>query len=63
MIMTQHTLWERNQFFIKDEEEFYNLCLSVDILLHNYNILSPKAPTFSLYAHPTGLGQNINATT
>ena len=63
MIITQHTLWERNQFCIKDEEEVYNLFLSVDLLLHNANILSPKAPTFSLYAHPTDLGQNANATT
>ena len=34
MIITQHTLWERNQLCIKDEEKVYNLCLSVDMLLH-----------------------------
>ena len=34
MIITQHTLQERNQLCIKDEEEVYNLHLSVDMLLH-----------------------------
>ena len=49
-------------FALKNEEEVYNLFLSVDVLLHNVNILSPKAPTCSLYGHPTDLGQNFNAT-
>ena len=47
---------------MKDEEEVYNLCLSVDMLLRNANIMSPKSITCSLYAHPTDLGQNVNAT-
>ena len=62
MIMTQYALWERNQFCIKYEEEVHKFFLSVDMLLHNANILSPKSPTCSLYAHPTDLGQNFNAT-
>ena len=62
MIITQHTLCERNQFFIKDEEEFYKILFIIGMLLHNADILSPKSLTFSLYAHPTDLGQTGNAT-
>ena len=43
-------------FALNNEEEFYNHCFSFDMLLHNANILSPKAPTCSLYAHPIDLG-------
>ena len=50
-------------FALKDEEEVYNLCLSVNNILHKANILSPIAPNCSSYAHPTDLGHNINATT
>ena len=35
-------------FALNNKEEFYNLCLSVDVLLHKANILSPIAPTCSL---------------
>ena len=34
MIIKQHSLREMNQLCIKYEEKFYNLRLSVDMLLH-----------------------------
>ena len=52
----------KEPIFHKVEEEDYNLFLSVYIILDNTDIFSPKAPTFSLYAHPTDLGQNLNST-
>ena len=54
---------EKEPILHQDEEEVYNLFLSVNMLLHNADILSPKDPTFSLDAHPTNLGQNVNSTT
>ena len=35
-------------FALDNREEFYNLCLNVDVLLHKSNITSPIAPTCSL---------------
>ena len=49
-------------FALTNEEEVYNLCLSVNVLLHKTNVSSPKAPSLIFYAHPIDLGQNVSAT-
>ena len=47
-IIKQYTLWKGTNFALNNKEEVYNLCLSVDVLLHKANISSPIAPTCSI---------------
>ena len=60
-INTIYFMGKEPNFALMNQEEVYNLFLSVNMLLHNANILSPKVPTCSSYAHPTDLGWNVNA--
>ena len=62
LYMTSY-MGSKNNFAFINNEIVYNLCLSVDALLHKINVLSPIAPTCSSMLTLNGSGQNLKMAT
>ena len=60
---TSQVYRKKINFALINDEIIYNMCLSVDPILHKTNVLSPIAPTYSSMLTLDGSGQNVKMAT